>query len=171
MSAASAAFSPPGWLDDEPAFDCASVPTSVRALARALAGDSIGRRTGVLWLSPEAYAAGPQWAAHCLDLYPRHLGREVVAACEAQGTQRVPATAAALLRPIQATHTTGTWLWGLDGLLTRLPTTERQVFWAALFDLRQRPPLLLALPQAYRDFGPGDPERWLQAEPQRGLEA
>ncbi len=158
------------WLGDEPAFDCATVPAAVRSFAHAFTTDSIGRRTGVLWLSPAAYEASPQWATHCLGLVSRHLGREVANACEAQGTQRVPATASALLRHVYAGHTAATWLWGLDGLLTYLPPVEREVFWASLFDLRQRPPLLLALPQTYHEFGPTDPDRWLQAEPLRGLE-
>lgn len=173
MSPASTASLLPDWFDDEPAFDCAAVPAPLRALVHNLANPSNTRRTALLWLAPPAYTAGPRWATHCLNLHPRHLGREVLATCQAQGTQRVPATAADLLRHLHAATTspTGTWLWGLDALLTRLPRAEGPAFWAALFDLRQHPPLLLALPQAFRDFGPADPARWLEAEPCRGLEA
>ena len=162
------------WLLTEPAFDCAAVPAPLKALALSLADTNASRRSAVLWLAPSAYSAGARWAAQCLGLLPRHLGREVVATCEAQGTRRVPADAPALLRHILAAHPAaghpGTWLWGLDALLARLPATERRALWDSLFDLRQRPPLFLVLPEACRDFGPFDPDRWRQAEPCRGLD-
>ncbi len=164
---------PPDWLDAEPAFDCGTVPAPLRALVHELASGGASRRTAVLWLSPASYAAGPRWAAHCLGLLPRHLGREVVATCEAQGTLRVPAHASTLLKHVSTAHAAGgsggAWIWGLDALLTRLPAAERQVFWDELFALRQRPPLMLALPETFHEFGPSDPERWQRAEPCRGL--
>ena len=161
------------WLLTEPEFDCSAVPAALKALALVMADTSASRRTAVLWLAPSAYAAGARWAAQCLGILPRHLGREVVATCEAQGTRRVPADAPALLRHILAAHPAsghpGTWLWGLDALLARLSAVERRAIWEALFDLRQRPPLFLVLPEACRDFGPPDPSRWLLADPCRGL--
>jgi hypothetical protein len=161
------------WLLTEPENNCAAVPAPLKALALSLADTNASRRSAVLWLTPTAYAAGAWWAAQCLGLLPRHLGREVVATCEAQGTRRVPADAPALLRHILAAHPAaghpGTWLWGLDALLARLPTTERRALWESLFDLRQHPPLFLVLPEACRDFGPPDPDRWLLAAPCRGL--
>ena len=161
------------WLLTEPTFDCAAVPAPLKALAASLADTNASRRSAVLWLGPSDYAAGARWAAQCLGLLPRHLGREVVASCEAKGTRRVPADASALLQHILTAHPEaghpGTWLWGLDALLARLPSSERRTLWDSLFDLRQRPPLFLVLPKSYRDFGPLDPNRWILAEPCRGL--
>ncbi|QDA59998.1 hypothetical protein [Hymenobacter jejuensis] len=169
-------MSPPvssDWLTAVPPADCTDVPAPLQELAASLATSSASRRSAVLWLAPPAYTAGPQWATQCLGLLPRHLGREVVATCEAQKTQRVPAAASALLRHILAVHPAaghaGTWLWGLDALLARLPAPERCSLWDALFNLRQHPPLLLALPHTYREFGPAEPDRWLSADPCRGL--
>lgn len=172
-SAASSSFTSGGWLEPEvPLYQAPPVPTELSALqANLVAGTTL--RTAVLWLSPAAYAAGPYWAAHTLGLTPRHLGREVVAACEAEGTQRVPSVGPMLYKHVLTVHNItgpgGTWLFGLDALLVRLPTAERGFFWDRLWELRQRPPLLLALPEAFRDVGPTDPGRWLTAEPPRGL--
>jgi hypothetical protein len=145
------------WLLTEPAFDCAAVPAPLKALAALLADTNASRRSAVLWFG----------------LLPRHLGREVVANCEAKGTRRVPADSPTLLHDILSAHPEaghpGTWLWGLDALLARLPSSERRTLWDSLFDLRQRPPLFLVLPESYRDFGPLDPNRWILAEPCRGL--
>ncbi|MEZ0483187.1 hypothetical protein [Fibrella aquatica] len=149
------------------------VPSALTNLYATLASSSNSRRSAVLWASPSTYAVGPQWAAHGLGLAPRHLGRAVVATCEAQGTQRVPRIGALLWQHVLAVHAAtgpaGTWLAGLDALLLHLPASERVFFWHSLWELRQRPPLILVLPDSFRDVGPTDPGRWLTADPPRGL--
>ena len=164
-------------LSEEPTTDCAAIPAPLRALATELTEGGNSSRTGLALLGPAAYEQGRQWASPCLRLRPVHLGREVLAWCEAQGTGRVLLDGMGLLGHVLRVHyadpprTVGTWLWGLDVLLAKLTPDQRTTFWAELWHWRQRPPLLVVLPaELAAAFGPDDVDtRWGAARPPRGV--